>query len=190
MGKNNAHIGEPFEQRLKRFEDSPPYEIVSTVTNSIHNHLNNELAATFADPDNPQTSLMLLGIHAATLTLAYGLFGLDREEGYRAFLERFVDGDKLDTKFSTIAKQLHGWRNVLAHRWINRAGYSMEYDYEIPEGWKEENGVIVLNPRIYRDRYLAAFKAGSALYEPEKFLSSDQLDAAKKRLLKKFTGAA
>jgi len=116
--KNNAHLGETKEQRLKRFTENPPYEVVATITNSMANHLMNELRAVFDNPANYQTSLMFLGTHSIALTLAHGYFNKGGEDGYKLFLEHFIDGDTPDTKFSTVASRIHEWRNVLAHRWI------------------------------------------------------------------------
>jgi len=36
--KNNAHLGETKEQRLKRFTENHPYEVVATITNSMANN--------------------------------------------------------------------------------------------------------------------------------------------------------
>ena len=132
--KNNAHLGETKEKRLKRFEDGPPVEIIGTLLNSISNFFNNEIRATLNDPENPQTSLLLLGIHSVALTIAYGFFNQGGPKGYKLFLENFVDGGTADTKFSTIAEDIHEWRNVLAHRWLNVAGHQFSYDYTMTEG--------------------------------------------------------
>jgi hypothetical protein len=191
MGKNNAHLGESKEQRLRRFQDSPPFEIISTLINSIHNFFNNEIAATFADAANPQTSLMLLGVHSVALTVSYGLFNQLGPKGYKLFLEHFVDGKTPDTKFSLVASEIHEWRNVLAHRWLNLAGHDFGYDFEMPLGWRREDDMIFINPKIYLACYLAAFKAGGKIYDIEAILTDDEkLNSAKQRLLSKYIDGA
>lgn len=191
MGKNNAHLGESKEKRLKRFQDGHPLEIIDTLTNSIHSFFNNEIRAVFDDPNNPQTSLMILGIHSVALTISYGLFNKQGEQGYKLYLRHFVDGSTPDTRFSTIATEIHEWRNVLAHRWLNVAGHEFGYDFEMQEGWKKVDDVVFLNPAIYLAHYLKAFEAGGKIYDPQSILSTDaQLEAAKKRFLSKYTDDA
>ena len=103
--KNNAH-GETKEGRLRRFQDGPPYEVVATLLNSIDNYFNNEIRLT-TQGNNYQSSLMLLGVHSVVLTISEGLFNQNGSVGYKLFLEKFIDGEASDTKFSTIAKQVH-----------------------------------------------------------------------------------
>src|ERR1700722_18714522 len=145
MGKNNAHLGESKAQRLERFQNSHPLEIIETLTNSIHSFYNNEIRTVFDDRSNPQTSLMILGIHSVALTLSFGSFNAHGETGYKLFLENFVDGDRPDNKFSTIAAEIHEWRNVLAHRWLNVAGHSFGYDFDMALGWKWHEDILFLN---------------------------------------------
>lgn len=141
------------EQRLKRFTENHPYEVIDTITNSMANHLVNELATVFDNPDNYQTSLMFLGTHSIALTIAHGFFNIHGEEGYELFLRNFIDGDTPDTKFSTVDSRIHEWRNVLAHRWINVAGHSFSYKFDMTEGWKFEGEFLLVNPRIYLDYF-------------------------------------
>lgn len=178
------------EHRLARFRDGHPLEIIDTLTNSIHNFFNNEIRAVFDDPQNPQTSLMILGTHSVALTLAFGLFNEHGLRGYRLFLEYFVDGDSADTKFSAIAQDIHEWRNVLAHRWLNVAGHSFGYDFNMAEGWKKVDGTTFINPKIYLERYLTAFGPGGLIYRVDEILSPEQLEAAKWRFLSKYEDEA
>ncbi len=187
MGKNNAHLGESKDKRLKRFQDSHPLEIIDTLTNSIHNFFNNEIRVVFDDPTNPQTSLMILGVHGVALTLSFGLFNEHGVKGYKLFLEHFVDGVLPDTRFFMIASEIHEWRNVLAHRWLNVAGHTFGYDFEMAEGWKWDGDTLFLNPRIYLEHYLEAFAAGGKIYDPEAILTTpEMLEAAKQRFLSKY----
>src|SRR6266404_7990479 len=139
--KNRAHQGETKEHRLKRFQNGPPLEIIDTLINSMANYFMNEIRATFDDLNNPQTSLMFLGTHSIALTLSHGFWNKGGEQGYKLFLENFVDGDTPDTKFSTISSEIHEMRNIIAHRWINVAGHEFGYDFVMPEGWKVDGDI-------------------------------------------------
>ena len=100
---------------------------------------------------------MILGVHSVALTIAFGLFNQQGLQGYRLFLQNFVDGDTPDT-FSSIATEIHEWRNVLAHRWLNAAGHEFAYDFMMEEGWRKEGEVTFLNPKIYLHQYLGIQK--------------------------------
>ena len=105
---------------------------------------------------------------------------------YKQFLERFVDGADPDKKFSTIASLIHNWRNVLAHQWLGSIGHSIGYDYEMNEGWKVVGDITFINPKIYGEHYLNAFRADSPLWRPHKFLSDVEVNEVKQRLLTKY----
>jgi len=189
--KDNAHLGETKEQRSKRFSDNSPYEVVATITNSMANNFINELRVVFNNPSNPQTSLMFLGTHSIALTIAYGLWGKEGEDGYKLFLEHFIDGGTPDTKFSTVAKRIHEWRNVIAHRWINVAGHSFSYDFNMDEGWRTEDEFLLINPKIYLDQFLKAFDTGGKIYRYDSILTTNQMrEDAKKRFISKYTDGA
>ena len=64
---------------------------------------------------------MFLGIHASALTVMEALFDMSGRDAYKLFLEKFVDGNTPDTKFSDIAYSIHEWRNILAHQWLGSA---------------------------------------------------------------------
>ena len=182
--QNNSH-GETKDRRLTRFQSNPPYEIISTLLNSIANYFNNEISLT-TENGNYQSSLLFLGIHSVALTISEGLFGKTGSEGYKLFLERFIDGDTSDTKFSTIAKAIHDWRNVIAHQWIGSVGHSIGYDYEMSLGWEVRGDITFINPRIYNDCYLKAFKADGKIWQWENTLSDEEKEEAKQRLIKKY----
>jgi hypothetical protein len=188
--QNNPHLGETRGQRLKRFEEGHAIEIIETIVNSMANHFVNELAVVFDDQPY-QTSLMFLGTHSIALTIAHGLFNRGGEDGYRLFLENFVDGDTPDTKFSTVASEIHEWRNVIAHRWINVAGHSFSYDFEMAEGWKKDGEFLLVNPKIYLDQFLQAFGLGGRIYRYDKILvTEDMYEAAKQRFISKYVDEA
>jgi len=195
MSQNNAHMNETREHRTERFQKSEPVEIIESLLGSIQNFFNNEIAATFDNPNNRQTSLMFLGVHSVALTISHGFFGKDGEKGYRKFVQTYMDmdGDSADKKFSTIASEIHEWRNVIAHRWLNVAGHEIGYNFDMPEGWKKEGDVIYINPQIYLDQYLKAFdrsKGGMIYRYPEILTNPKALEAAKKRMLEKYIDEA
>jgi hypothetical protein len=155
------------------------------------NHFVNELSIVFDNPKNYQTTLMFLGTHSIALTISYGLFNKGSEDGYKLFLEHFIDGNTPDTKFSTVANRIHEWRNVLAHRWINAAGHSFSYNFEMLEGWKIEDEFLLINPKIYLNQFLKAFGSGGKIYKYDKILTTEEMwESAKKRFISKYTGKA
>lgn len=182
--ENRAHI-EAFKDRLRRFQNGSPTEIIETLLESINNHFNNEISLTIAK-ENYQTSLLFLGIHAVALTISEAFFNKKREEGYRLFLEKFVDGNTSDTEFSHIAKLIHNWRNVLAHQWLSLVGYNIGYDYKMDHGWEIRNRVTFINPKIYCNCYLKSFDLGGRIWDYQKIFTEEELFLIKKRLIKKF----
>lgn len=180
--KNNSHL-ETKEQRLKRLESGPPTEAIGTLLNSIANFFNNEIAVA---PEKHQTSLLFIGIHAAILTISEALFGKSGEDGFKIFLEKFVDGNTEDTKFSRIANVLHNWRNILAHQWIGSLGHEIEYDYQMTLGWLQTKNGFKINPIIYCDSYLQAFSRNGRVWNYEALLTETELEAAKARIVKKY----
>ncbi len=182
--KNNSH-GETKESRLKRFQDGQPYEVIATLLNSIANFFNNEIALT-TQGNNYQTSLLFLGVHSVALTISEGLFNETGSDGYKLFLEKFVDGDTPDTKFSTIAKSIHDWRNVIAHQWIGSIGHVIGYDYKMKLGWEIRKETTFINPRIYLEQYLKAFGSGGKIWSWETLLTDIEQGEAKQRLIKKY----
>ena len=178
--ENRSH-SESREARLARFQKNPPVEAIGTLLNSVDSFFNNEIRLT---PENTQTSLLFLGIHAAALTISEVFFNKTGSEGYKLFLEKFVDGDSDNTKFSTIAELIHDWRNVLAHQWLGSVGHEIGYDYEMKFGWQKRDDVTFINPKIYCDHYLKAFSG--KIWEFEKIFSEPELQAIKNRIIKKY----
>lgn len=182
--ENRAHM-ELLENRIARFNDGHPIEIIDTLLNSIDNHFNNEIRLATKD-DNYQTSLLFLGIHAVAMTIAEGFFDIKGEDGYRVFLESYIDGQTSDTKFSDIAASVHSWRNILAHQWLGISGYNIGYDYAQSEGWVNRDNIIFINPKIYSEHYLEAFAVGGRMWDFTSRFTEDELQQIKDRLLKKF----
>ena len=190
MGKNNAHGVETPEQRLKRFQANGPIETIETLLNSIDNFFNNEIRLT---PPNLQTTLLFLGIHASVLTIGEAFFnnrkaraGTEHLQNYKDFLEKFVDGTTSDTKFSTVAEAIHKWRNIIAHQWISSVGHGIEYDYNNPLGWETQEEVLVINPQIYCDGYLSAFKAGGKIWKYNSLFTQQELNDIHARIIAKY----
>lgn len=183
--ENKLH-NESKEQRLKRFYNGPHFEVIDTLLRSIDNHINNEISLTIYD-GNYQPSLLFLGIHAVALTISESFFDKKGKEGYKLFLKKFVDGDTKDKKFSEIADKIHNWRNVLAHQWLASSGHEIGYDYEMNLGWKKINGVTYINPKIYCNQYLDAFRGNNGrIWDYENFLSNGELENVKNRLIKRY----
>ncbi|MFA6131469.1 MAG: hypothetical protein WC702_00160 [Patescibacteria group bacterium] len=183
--ENRAHNIEPLEKRINRFQNGHPIEIIETLLNSITIFFNNEIRLTI-ERDNYQTSLLFLGIHAAALTIAEGFFGKKGPDGYKLFLEKFVDGKTPDTKFSSIAEPIHNWRNIVAHQWLGIVGYDIEYDYNSVKGWEKRDNTIFINPKIYCEHYLNAFSSKGKLWKYQDIFTEEELYQIKDRLLNKF----
>lgn len=181
--RNNTHNIEPFEKRLARFQNNSPIESIETLLNSIANYFNNEIEVT---PERYQTSLLFMGIHAVALTISEVFWGISGETGYKRFIETFVDGKTDDTKFSTVSDKIHNWRNILAHQWLASSGYRIQYDYKMKSGFLRDEDLLVINPKIYCEHYLATFSGGGKIWNYETILTSIELESAKQRIISKF----
>lgn len=180
--ENRSHK-ESKEERLKRFQNGPPEEVIETLLNSIDNYFNNEISLT---PANYQTSLLFLGVHAVALTVSEAFFGLIGLPGYKKYLEAFVDGEKPDSNFSLIAEELHDWRNILAHQWLGSAGHRVGYDYHMSSGWQRRKEVLFINPQTYCEKNLDAFRAGGKIWDYEEVFSRESLEQTKVRIIEKY----
>lgn len=186
MAKNNSHLGETAEERLKRFQDGPPTESIDTLLNSINNYFNNEIRATISDLQSPQTTLMFLGIHAAILTISEALFNDKTSGGYKLFLEKYVDYEGRADNFSLIADDIHAWRNIIAHQWLSVKGHDIAYAYRLEQGWTREDGILHINPKIYCELYLAAFQIGGKIWQYSRHFTQEDLEAIKLRMINRF----
>lgn len=180
--ENRAH-SESKHARLARLQNNPPVEAIETLLNSIDNFFNNEIRLA---PENAQTSLLFLGIHAVALAISEAFFNKTGPEGYKLFLEKFVDGDSGDTKFSSIAELIHDWRNVLAHQWLGSIGHKIGYDYKMKFGWQERDGVVFINPKIYCKYYLEAFSSGGKIWNYDKIFTNQELQRIKECIIRKY----
>lgn len=171
------------DERLKRFQEGEPAEAIETLLNSIDNYFNNEISIA---PQNYQTSLLFIGIHAVALTISESFFNVTGMKGYRMFLETFVDGESKDLRFSVIAQSLHNWRNVLAHQWIGSIGHHIEYSYVSELGWQNAGEKLIINPRIYYHQYIAGFAPDGRIWKYSRILNEEQLMGVKSRIIDKF----
>lgn len=173
------------KDRIARFRNGSPIESIETLLNSIHNFFANEVSLT-TKPENVQTSLMFLGIHAIALTISEDFWGKSGESGYKLFLKHFVDGDSEDLQFSTISNVIHDWRNIIAHRWLSAHGHTIGYDYDMDKGWEKRDEVIFINPAIYCKRCLGAFDANGKIWEYEKIFNQNELEDIKQRIISRY----
>jgi hypothetical protein len=170
--------------RLVRFQNGPPEEIIETLLNSINNFYIREI-------DQAATSqlwlLVVLGIHSVALTISEGIFDKKGLTGFTFFLEHFMDKDDDGFKFSVISHQIHNYRNVVAHQWLSASGYDFGIDESMTKGWEEREKVIYFNPKIYYEVFKNnAFGRGGKIWNYDDLLSSAELESAKVRLLKKY----
>ena len=62
---------ESYSDRLRRFQNGPPNEVIQTLLNSINNYFNPEIAKA-AEIDS--WSRVLMGVHSVAITVSQGLF--------------------------------------------------------------------------------------------------------------------
>jgi len=127
-----------------------------------------------------------LGVHAAILTISEVFFNDKTSGGYKLFLEEYVDDEGISDNFSLIADDIHAWRNAIAHQWLSARGHSLAYTYTLEQGWKREDDILYINPKIYCERYLAVFRAGGRIWHYAQHFTGDELEAIKQRIISKF----
>lgn len=178
-----VHKREDKDKRLRRLSKGSPIEIIETLLNSIDNFFNNQidLAA-----ENDLWHLVILGDHAVALILSEGLFGEAGINGFKTFLEKFVDNTKPGFDFSAIASDIHNWRNVIAHQWLSSSGYDFGLDFEMEMGWEKRDEITYFNPSLYHQSFSSAFSGGGRIWQYQKILTEEQMQEAKDRLLKKY----
>lgn len=181
-------MAETFQQRLQRFQNNSPFEFIETILNSIHNFYIPELQIA---ADNKQSNLLILGLHSIIETISENVFLKKGVEGFKFYLENFVDIDEDGGRFSEIADELNDWRNIVAHQYISKLGHSFGYDYTISVGYQVENEVVILNPKIFFEQFQDAFlasngKAKRKIWDYEKIITSDKMEEAKTKFLAKF----
>jgi hypothetical protein len=170
--------------RLRRFREGPPLEIVDTLLNSIDNYMNREIALALTAEC---WDLTILGIHAVALTVSEGLYGTAGPEGFKLFLKNFVDVDEEGYDYSIIGGLIHNYRNNLAHQWLAESGYGFGFDTGLVVGWSKIDDITYLNPRAYGESYLGSFSVGGKVWDWATTLEPSEQEAAKARLVSKFT---
>lgn len=181
-------MAETFRQRLQRFKNNSPVEFIETILNSIHNFYIPELQMA---TDNKQSNLLILGLHSIIETISENVFLKKGIEGFKFYLENFVDVNENGGQFSEIAEELNNWRNIVAHQYISKLGHFFSYDYRISVGYQIENGIIILSPKFFFDQFQSAFFANNGktkrkIWDYDKFLSVEEMEKAKEEFLKKF----
>lgn len=157
---------ESFKKRLKRYTDNEDLEIFGWLTVYLHNVYWSEIQTA---KENRLYHCVYLLTHALMQMISENLFGLTGKDGTKFYLENFVDGDTPDTRFSLITDEIHDARNVMAHQGYSSLQHRVEYfANEIDEGWKNDGDSVLINPRLYADRFEAAFRQGSLTAEYEK----------------------
>lgn len=174
---------ETLDGRYKRLSEGTPVEMIDSLLMSLDNYLNTELKRA---AQAECWDLVLIGAHSACSIIGFGLFGGTALGAYKQFLKKFVDCAGAGNDYSSVAADLHGWRNVLAHRWFSKKGYEFGYDLVQAEGWRRIDGVLLLNPRAYFESFESAFDAGKPIWDWQRILNPNQQEEAKQRLLKEY----
>jgi hypothetical protein len=152
---------ETFEDRLRRFLFGSPNEIFVTILNSISNFTLPQLRAA----SNAELyKLALLGAHSAMQTISEQIYGQHGVDATTFYLTNFVDGDGEDTQFSTIARELHAYRNVHAHRWSSRSNHAVGLDTNDRRGWWRDDEGLHINPVTFMTCFSAGFRADSPMW--------------------------
>ena len=178
---------ETFSQRLQRFQNNSPVEFIETILNSIHNCRIPKLEIA---SKNQLSELLILGIHTSIETISENIFLQKGIDGFKFYLENFVDAEKDGFRFSEIAVELNDWRNIIAHQYISKLGHSFGYDYSISTGYNAENSIIILNPQIFFEQFKSAFENKSKtkrhIWDYKQSLTDDQITEAKEKFIAKF----
>jgi len=178
---------ETYEQRLKRFKNSSPIVFIETILLSIQNNFIPQLDTAL---ENKLNDLLILGIHSVIETISENIFLKKGKDGFKFYLENFVDVDKNGFRFSEIADVLNDLRNIIAHQKISRLGHSFGYDYNIDVGYKKDNTIIYLNPLIFLEQFKSGFKDGSKtkrrIWDYKKLLKQKQMRESKIKFISKF----
>jgi hypothetical protein len=150
---------ESFDQRLKRYTSQNDLEIFGWLTIWLQNAYLSELR--LAKENRLYHSVYLI-THAIIQIVAEKMFGLRGRNGTEFYLQNFVDGDTRDRRFSLVADDIHGARNVMAHEGYSSLQHRVNYfSDEMAEGWKREANTVFLNPAIYAEQFQNAFVQGA-----------------------------
>jgi hypothetical protein len=176
---------ESHDKRLHRFQSNGPVESIDTLLNSLDNYF--VRAEINRAAESNLWSLVVLGVHSVALTISEGIYGRRGLDGFKWFLESFVDADDDGFKFSDIAKEIHTYRNVVAHQWISTSGHYFGISLDLEKGWEHRPEATYFNPRLYYQAFERAFAAGGKIWRWEELLSETAREEAKSRLIKRYT---
>lgn len=178
-------MNESKNNKIDRLSNNTPHEAIGTLLNSISLYLNSEIKIA---SEQKQTTLLFLGIHASMLTISEALFGQKKDslDNYKIYLEKFTNQANENNNFFSIADKIHNWRNIVAHQLISSAGHNISFDYNMTEGWKMDNKILFINPKVYCDSYLESFSEDGKIWLYESIFSKTALDEAKNRILNKY----
>ncbi len=171
------------ERRLQRLQDGSPREALLTLINSQGNYfIETELKPA---AERRLHNLLILGIHTIAETWVEILFPNNNAlEGFRRYLERFVDRDEPSKRFSAIAEEINRWRNILAHQWLSSFGHVFGVDLEMSEGWIREGEILYFNPLVYFECFIEKFDRSLAIIE-EIFTEEDR-EEIKQRIIERY----
>ena len=170
-------------KRLLRFQQNPPIEIIETLLNSIDNHFNREIEKV---AEQEIWLFVMLGIHAVSLTITESIFNKRGLDGFKFFLENFIDKNEEGFIFSEIAEKIHNWRNIIAHQWLSTSGYDFGLDFDMPKGWENRGGITYFNPKLYYQAFKESFSSGGKIWKYSDLLSEEEAEQAKLRMLEKY----
>lgn len=180
---------ETFEQRLKRFRDGPPQEIIGTLLNSINTNYIRELKILMSN-GGEIGYLPIIGVHSIIMTISKDVFSKTGKRGFKYYLKNFVDWDKDGFRFSEISDVLYDWRNVIVHQFISRLGHSIGFDYVMDTGYRYSNETIFINPRILCRQLISGFEGDrrtqNIIWHYSEILGKGGMEKAKVRILKKY----
>jgi len=168
------------KDRYEDFKRGSPDVAISWLLDSMYNKfINTELRLA---AECPLHYLLLMGIHGCILTINKYIFIKNGKNGFKWYLENFVDGD--NAMFSKYYKEIYYRRNDLAHQWLSKTGHNFGFDHTIREGVRNENGDIIINTKKYFEFFTSSFEKGN---ETKNNIHDyiDSLSAAKKGKSKK-----
>jgi len=171
---------ESYQQRILRFLNGSPDEIWRTLLNSINNLFLPDLRFV---GEHKKDRIVFLGTHAVIQTVSKHLFGKKGLDATEFYLKHFVDGEVEHLQFSKISRILHKMRNVLAHQWLSSLAYEYVIDYNIDEGWVQDDDGVHINPDVYLEQFLSGWGQGGRIWAYDQLLSLREREIARYRFL-------
>jgi len=184
-----------YEERLASFEEQSPQMLINRFLDSIHSYF--VLRELNRASECGVWYLLLMGIHACILTINEKVFGFEKKEGkngFKVYLEKFVDGEQGSLCFSRYSDDIYERRNVLAHQWFGEIGHRFAFDGTIEDGIRKENDAIILNPAKYYSHFESSFRLSGYLGKQSirnytDNLPEEKMRQAKDRMIRSFRKA-